>query len=304
MRRILSLDGGGIKGTFTAAFLAALEKQTGKSISEYFDLIVGTSTGGIIAIGLGLGLRATQITDFYKTRGPIIFPDRSWAKWSGYNPNTLKSELIAVFGARKLGESKNRLVIPSFDLDLAKAYFYKTSHHERLRDDYLKEAVEAAMATSSAPWYFPAYITPSGTPQIDGGIWANNPILVGILEAIAVLKWPAEELAVLSVGTTAPIADTRCWKNRFRWLYGPFVADAIISTQMATAMESARLLLGEDRVFRFSPVVPPGRYSLDKASEVSSLISLAEDQARTHYAKLSKVFFSSTVDPFVPAHAL
>ena len=75
--RILSLDGGGIKGAFTASVVATLEKDTGKSAAQYFDLITGTSTGGIIAIGLGLGLSAEEIVEFYRKHGPTIFPGTS-----------------------------------------------------------------------------------------------------------------------------------------------------------------------------------------------------------------------------------
>ena len=72
--RILALDGGGIKGTFTAAALAAWEKDSGRRVCEHFDLITGTSTGGILAIGLGLGLPAERILQFYREQGPRIFP--------------------------------------------------------------------------------------------------------------------------------------------------------------------------------------------------------------------------------------
>ena len=72
--RILSLDGGGVKGTFTASFLAELERMTGKRVVDHFDLITGTSTGGIIAIALGLGVGTEAILGFYERDGPAIFP--------------------------------------------------------------------------------------------------------------------------------------------------------------------------------------------------------------------------------------
>ena len=77
MFRILSLDGGGIKGAFSAAVLAALEHDTGKAAADYFDLTTGTSTGGIIALGLGLGKTAQDIVKFYREHGPTIFPGTS-----------------------------------------------------------------------------------------------------------------------------------------------------------------------------------------------------------------------------------
>ena len=72
-RRILSIDGGGILGTFPAAFLAELEKHLKYPIGAYFDLIAGTSTGGILAIGLAMGLPASKLLDLYEKRGPEVF---------------------------------------------------------------------------------------------------------------------------------------------------------------------------------------------------------------------------------------
>ena len=72
-KRILAIDGGGIKGVFPTSVLATLEDSTGENIANYFDLIVGTSTGGIIALGLGLGLSAKEILAFYEESGPLIF---------------------------------------------------------------------------------------------------------------------------------------------------------------------------------------------------------------------------------------
>ena len=105
MRRILSIDGGGIKGVFPAAFLATLEEATGLRIADYFDLIVGTSTGGIIAIGLGLGFSGSDLLRFYEHYGPQIFPKRHFAflrRWFGekYNVAPLRTALEEQFGGR------------------------------------------------------------------------------------------------------------------------------------------------------------------------------------------------------------
>ena len=108
LRRILSIDGGGIKGVAPASFLAALEDSLGVPVSQYFDLIVGTSTGGIIALGLGLGLTARQILEFYEVHGPAIFRgDRRllalrWLLRAKYDSSPLQSALHDVFGDRFL----------------------------------------------------------------------------------------------------------------------------------------------------------------------------------------------------------
>jgi patatin-like phospholipase/acyl hydrolase len=146
-RKILSIDGGGIKGVFPAAFLADIETTLPQGVSSYFDLIVGTSTGGIIALGLGLGLTAAQILDFYRQHGPKIFKGNRFvltvkqALWRKYSNEQLRRALEQTFGNRKLSESKTRLVIPSFNIDTGEVYIYKTRHHKRFERDYEKTAV-------------------------------------------------------------------------------------------------------------------------------------------------------------------
>lgn len=212
MRRILVIDGGGIKGVVPASFLAAIEESLPSRIAEYFDLIVGTSTGGIIALALGLGLSASEILAFYEQRGPMIFCGnprlralRHWFR-AKYDPLPLRAALEDVFGSKTLGESSKRLVIPSFNPDTGEVHVWKTSHDARLQKDFKELAVNIALSTAAAPTYFPTYRLDCGTPLIDGGMWANNPIAVAMVEAIGILKWPAESLRVLSLGcTTKPL---------------------------------------------------------------------------------------------------
>src|SRR5262245_32275966 len=118
MKRILSIDGGGIRGVFPASLLAEVEESIGASVANYFDLIVGTSTGGIIALGLGLGLSAAEVLRFYQEHGPTIFCGNRLLRLirhiglSKYSSGPLRNALQAAFGDRRLGESRNRLVIP------------------------------------------------------------------------------------------------------------------------------------------------------------------------------------------------
>lgn len=198
MFRILSIDGGGIKGAFAASALAALEDDLRCRAVEHFDLITGTSTGGIIAIGLGLGLSAREILEFYKSKGPEIFPSTSLVQRTGgairqflggpkHSHETLRSALEAVFGDRRFGESTCRLVIPTYDAVGGRIFVMKTAHHQRFRYDIEARAVDVALATSAAPTYFAAARFPQheGASYIDGGVWANCPVLVGLTEAVA-----------------------------------------------------------------------------------------------------------------------
>src|SRR5258707_11878842 len=190
MRRILTIDGGGIKGVFPAAFLATLEDELGAPIADYFDLIAGTSTGGIIAIGLGLGLTARDLLRFYRETGARIFPRQgsiAGALRRAFRAKCtnapLRQVLTEAFGERYLGESKTRLLIPSLNLAAERVHLYKTSHHPKLIHDYKVPAVEVALATVAAPTYFPIHVSPEGVPYIDGSMWARNPLGLPVIEA-------------------------------------------------------------------------------------------------------------------------
>ena len=137
MKRILAIDGGGIKGVFPASFLATVEDSIGDNVANYFDLIVGTSTGGIIALGLGLGLSAKEILAFYEEFGPHIFGGTRRLRWlrcfstTKYNRGPLKKALKdTCFGDKKLGDSTKRLVIPCLNTSrTGEVHVYKTAHH-------------------------------------------------------------------------------------------------------------------------------------------------------------------------------
>ena len=114
----------------------------------------------------------------------------------------LRAMLSKVFGERRFGESSSRLVIPSYDCVSGKVHIFKTAHHADYKQDYLESAVDVAMATSAAPTYFPAHIRKNGGAFIDGGIWANCPVMVGFIEATCILKADPSDVRILSIGTT------------------------------------------------------------------------------------------------------
>jgi patatin-like phospholipase/acyl hydrolase len=156
--QILTFDGGGLKGLFAAALLADVEKQLGVTIADHFDLIAGTSTGGLIA-GFGAGLRPAEIVNFYLKAGPQVFgrPRRLSRVWRPkHEPEGLRAALTEVFGDRRLASSTKRLVIPAYSLDLDDVYIFKTRHHTRLTRDHTELMVDVAMATMAAPTYLPA----------------------------------------------------------------------------------------------------------------------------------------------------
>lgn len=313
--RILALDGGGIKGVFAAAFLAEVERMTGKRVVDHFDLITGTSTGGIIAIGLGLGLPASEILNFYLKHGPAIFPSlgvhvRSWRwlRWllcGKHDAAPLRAALREVFGDRKLGDSKTRLVIPAFNVLDGSIALFKTAHCDRFKQDYLRRCVDVALATSAAPTYLPAHNIGDGRIYLDGGVWANNPIMVGVVEAIVNVGQRPDQIDVLNIGTTdEPFHVPDMLRSRGgAWRWRKKLAPLFMQAQAAGAAKQAAILLGE-APYRVNPVVQAARFSLDDARQMSDLRGLGIDRARHEEKYVSERFFARAAAPFAPWLAL
>lgn len=175
VRRVLSIDGGGIKGVFAASFLAEIEASLGEPLVDHFDLIAGTSTGGIIALGLGMGLSAKEILSFYEHHGSDIFRGSplKLLRWLGaakYEKAPLEKALAGVSGSRSRCESKTRLMIPSLDLETGTVHIFKTAHHDRFVRDYKERVADVALSTAAAPTYLPTHTLEAGVPLIDGGM--------------------------------------------------------------------------------------------------------------------------------------
>lgn len=312
MKRILTIDGGGIKGVFPASFLATVEDAIEDDIADYFDLIVGTSTGGIIALGLGLGLSAKELLAFYEEHGPTIFKGNRglrWLRWLGtskYSSTPLENALRSCFGDKRLGDSKKRLVIPSLNLENGEVHIYKTAHHPRLEMDYKESAVDVALATASAPTYFPTHRSIAGIPLIDGGMWANNPVGMSVVEAITLLDWPRDSLKVLSLGcTTEPLnvnLGRRIPLGKSYWAFK--LLDVFMHVQSHASLGTALLLAGHDNVCRIDKDVSQGKFGLDKTKEIDSLKGLGVSEARYRLPQLREVFLDDHTEQFVPFHTL
>ena len=307
-KRILAIDGGGIKGVFPASFLAHVEKQINGKISDYFDLIVGTSTGGIIALALGLSFTAQETLDFYKKYGRFIFSGNAFLKsmrhffFSKYDQDALKKALFETFGEKRLGDSTKRLVIPSLDLNTGNVYIHKTAHHQRFSTDYKRTVVDVALATSAAPTFFPAHLLPSGAPLVDGGLWANNPTGMAVVEAIGVLKWEPSSLRILSIGcTSSPIKKRGFTFGKAYW--ATRIADLFMRAQDSASEGTAAILTSHEQIIRINPHVAPERYHLDNYKAIPSLEGLGESCAREKIPILQYLFNEPTED-FKPFHSL
>jgi patatin-like phospholipase/acyl hydrolase len=305
--QILSLDGGGLKGLFTAAVLAAFEEDCNTTIVDHFDLIAGTSTGGIIALALGAGIRPAEIVKFYTESGPEIFP-RDWKKTlnrlliTKFESANLEKHLQKYLKERLLGSSTKRLLIPSYNLGEDNVYLFKTPHHERFRRDYKLPMWQVAMATSAAPTYLPTFKKIQGLRLVDGGVWANNPVVLAILEATSILEQPLDSIKALSIGTTNDLRD-RPWflDSGGLALWANDVADLMLNAQSVGAIAQAKHLIGKDNVIRMNPTVKKGKFRLDKLSE--ELQSKAADFSRHNSPIFKETFMSHSAHVYTPIYS-
>ena len=218
MVRILSIDGGGIRGIIPAMVLAEIERRARQPIAKLFDLIAGTSTGGIIALGLtipkcpGAPLYSAQrFVELYEHQGARIF-SRSLLRalfavdnltWKKYSSGGVEQVLEEYFGESRLRDAVTDVLVTSYEIERRFPFFFKSSNARR-RADYDFRARDVARATSAAPSYFEPMKLPSGTNSdyytlIDGGVFANNPAACALVEARATLE--DSDYLVVSLGT-------------------------------------------------------------------------------------------------------
>ncbi len=241
--KILCIDGGGIKGIFSAQVLAEFEEAFGSLTSEHFDLVCGTSTGGIIALGVAAGIPMKDVVELYVQSGPKIFAHRKklWGHlewpmvlkqalaWSKYSDKELRKALGKVFKEKKIGQSRNLLCIPAFNITSSTPRIFKKDYGHLNQDDN-KTFVEVALATSAAPTFFPIQEI-DHVQYVDGGLYANNPVLVALTEAVFKGYWikPKAErgdddydgVQILSISSCVlPSGDfARCRRRSFvKWI--------------------------------------------------------------------------------------
>lgn len=305
--QILALDGGGAKALFTAHVLARLEEDLDVSISDSFDLIAGTSAGGIVALALGAGLAPGEIVTHFKSLVEMVFPSarRRWWRRPGqltrpiYNADALRASLKSVLGENKLGDSAKRLVIPAWDVQAGTVHIFKTPHHRRLRRDWRLAMVDVALATSAAPVYFPA-ANVDGHRLIDGGVWANNPSVVAITEAVSMLDVPLRTIRVLNVGTITELTTYPKRLDRGGWVnWGRPIAPLILDASSRGGQGIAEHLIGKGNYTRFDATVPGGLYSLDSA-DPGDVAGLAAHVSRNLSPIYTERFASHQATEYTP----
>jgi len=289
--RILSLDGGGIRGIVTVVLLQRLAAEPG--LEGWLDdahLLAGTSTGGLIALGLAAGLSLDEIRGLYETKGPAIFDD-SWLDdlkdlgkivGADYDLTGLRRELRRLFGDTSLRDLHRRVLVPAFDLDnqdpdpRRRTWKPKLFHNFPGRDsDGDALCWKVGLYTSAAPTYFPSY-----EGYIDGGVFAANPSMCALAQAMDRRhRRPAglDDVVLLSVGTGTSLTFVK--GQRVDWGYGQW-ARPLVSLMLdgvsGIADFQCHQLLGP-RYERLSPVFPPRQtFKLDDWRKVPELVAFAE----------------------------
>jgi patatin-like phospholipase/acyl hydrolase len=303
----LALDGGGARGLFTAALLAAAEEDLNVRVADHFDLVAGTSTGGIIALGLGLGMSPRELVEFYVRYSPQVFSGRrlrSVQQWlyRKYDPASLTNAVRKTFGDRRFGESAKRLVIPSYELGSDDVYVFRTAHAPNLKRDYKLPAWQIALATAAAPTFFPAFRGIDRLRLIDGGVWANNPAMVALVEAFGPLGVPLEDIHMLSIGTYEGISGRpRLLNGGGRLLWATKATDVILRAGSLGVNNQARFFL-KDRFLRLDPKVPAKEVVLDRGDGADDLIGRARFYSRKAMPEIYDGFMKHTAQSFQPLY--
>ncbi|WP_424632193.1 CBASS cGAMP-activated phospholipase [Bradyrhizobium sp. SYSU BS000235] len=309
--RILSIDGGGIRGVFPAAVLAELENRFlgGASITNHFDMIAGTSTGGIIA--LAHGMTARQALNIYLDRGERIFPPAAglgkvsrvlrWVYKPKHDQAALKEELLRIFGDNVLDDAVTRLVIPSFEGRHGEPFLYKTPHHPDYQKDRHKKFAHVALHTTAAPSYYPG-VEDDGYVMIDGGIWANNPVMNALVDALACFDIAREDVRILSLGTgeSTFTVDERARNGGIKdWAFLRSF-NAASRAQSRNALGQAYLLVGKNNVTRIDVPESDEPIAMDDVQRsVRELPMVARSLVEGAGHHIERMFLDGAVTKFI-----
>ena len=335
--QILSLIGGGIRGAFIVAYLRELEQRTGRSITDSFDLIAGTSTGGIIAAGLALGLSTDDLYSFYENHGAAIFSPREPYKAKGlmaaifplanrvfqwrtkksldtafrarFCPFALEDAFEIAYGDRTLKDiTRTRLIIPTVNLTDGKPHVFRSRHVPTAVHDEGIKIADVVIAATAAPTYFP-HRRIRGKDYVDGGIWSNDPSLLGFAEAIRIQNlrhrgeektaYTTDEIHLLSIGTgkaqfslAPPGADA----GLIYW--APRVAEIMGTAQTQGIHLPLKFLLRER--YRHVNFQMKKKWPLDGTEYIPDLFEMGKKRAAGNHQMVAETFLDHSAEQFVP----
>jgi hypothetical protein len=281
---VLALSGGGYRGLYTATVLAELETALGRPIASHFDLICGTSAGGILALGLAAEIPAQELKALFENQGGRIFGSRSLARrlfgfWlkAKHDPAGLRDVLTERFQNATIGDLKHRVLVPAVNYSTGRGQFFKTPHHPSFETDHRMKIVDVALATAAAPVYFPLARNDRGV-FADGGLVGNAPGLFGLHEVRTFLAPDQEvQIRVLAIGTMTIGATVRGAASLDRgfgmWRGGLF--DLVISAQESSVDYMLRQSLGNN-YFQIDDMATP-----DQSKDVKALDQISSGATNT-----------------------
>lgn len=312
--KILTVDGGGMKGIYACAYLRTLEEEFGIKLHDHFDLVAGTSTGGIIALGIGAGLSADDLTKFYEDHGKEIFPKQNklgstlkrLLRGHAYINKQLRSVLSEAFRHPADGvpltmkDAVTRVCVTAVNSADCSPRVFKAHLGEEqvghLKRDLEIPMADVALATSAAPWYLPiAQVMEKGTPHwyVDGGLWANNPSTLAVTEALNYYVGEGKKfdsIHLLSVGLPSFSGYANDGSYRRGTKFVPQLLDYAMESSKKAADFTTKFLLskGNDVYFRVSSVLTEAqtkRLPLDGASKEQLDELKMMGQSKAHHDK-------------------
>ncbi len=301
--KILSIDGGGIRGVFPAHILKSLSERLGVDVNNYFDMIAGTSTGAIIASAIACNKLPEKIIQLYRENGKRIFASKNIllpkfikpAFISLYDNNGLIETLKEEFGDIKLGDIKTPLLLPATDIGNGSVHVLKSGYSDEFTRDKEVFVYEAIAASCSAPIYFDP-LRVKEYLLADGGVWANNPSLAAVIDAKKRLDIQFDDIKIFSLGTghskiAYGVSSDNYW-GFLTGLKGKEFINFILSLQAETTNNYLQLMLKKEQILRidFESDKP---LPLDDLSQIDDLISRA-DREFTHRTEKIKKFFEIT----------
>ena len=288
---ILALDGGGTRGIYTAQLLAKIEQAFQTRINTCFDLIVGTSTGAIIAGAAVSDLPMTDIVKLFETETPHIFRKR-WYRiplFSSKYPSEKLAQIIAKhIPATLLGDIETPLMITSSEITKSEVHIFRSNYgsHDSesaatSKDVCLRDAI---LASCAAPTYF----APKSVDNLllaDGCLWANNPSAIAAAEALSVFEKEPREIQMLSIGTGHSI---NMYQQRRGWGFitgwgGAKLTSYVMTLQAQASAQTAELLL-RGNYLRINPEIE--RWEIDNLTQLDTLKSLAERDFEKYAAEI------------------
>ena len=272
--RVLSIDGGGIRGIIPALVLAEIERRSQKRVFELFDLIAGTSTGGILACALCAPdpLPAEQLVGLYEEEGPHIFDRSVWQRIRSaeglldekYSADALDRALERFLSDKRLADTKPDLLVPAYNMGEPGPYFFKSRKAREEGEDFPLSVV--ARATSAAPTYFePSQLNDQAL--VDGGVFATNPAMCAFAEVMRLQ--PTADIVLLSLGTgqrtrQRTFADVKNW-GLVEWARP--ILDVVFDGVSDAVNYQLQHVLEEDHYWRLQVELNDASDDLDDAGE-------------------------------------